>query len=282
MIKHLLAAAACAQRACSAKGAAGCGADGGLTEEGEPCISLRRRVGGVGGNLQRTPYGGPSQVVLPGIGNVRGTRFLSDGTLVMAQMDENSLIRVDPSYGSVTLVRGGLDIPNGIAIGLDGWIYVATRGQIVRVHPDTGELEIVADVPNTSFDGLTFSPDYTRLYFNEEIGQLYWVDFDSDNNPLEPVAGPILPIGFMSILDGMTADACGNIYIIEMQGKLWRISPEGEIEVVVEIPNSFLPAVNFGSGIGGFEATRVYIMDFLGKLYSADVGVPGKYEPHLP
>jgi len=33
-------------------GGCGCGADGGLTEEGEPCISLRRRVGGVAGRCE--------------------------------------------------------------------------------------------------------------------------------------------------------------------------------------------------------------------------------------
>jgi hypothetical protein len=43
-----------------------------------------------------------------------------------------------------------------------------------------------------------------------------------------------------------------------------------------------LPALNFGSGVGDWQADKLYVMDFLGKMYEVDVGVPGKWEPHLP
>lgn len=237
--------------------------------------------GAFGGNLHATPFGGPNSVVVPGTGDARGTRFLADGTLVMANIEDQSLIRVDPATGSVTTIVGSLTNPNGIAIGLDGKVYVATTGQILRIDPDTGDSEVVADMGNRSFDGLTFTVDYTRLYFNEEFGRVNWVDFDADGNPGQPVSGPNIPIGAFSILDGMTADACGNIYVVEMQGKLWRIDPNGTIELAIDLPGgAFAPAVNFGPPAGGWNPNAIYVNDFLGKIYEAEVGVPSKWEPH--
>lgn len=82
----------------------------------------------------------------------------------------------------------------------------------------------------------------------------------------------------------MTADACGNLYTVEMRGLVWRIPPDfSATEIVFEVPGfSGIPALNFGSGIGGWDADTLYVMDFLGKLYAAPLGVPGKWEPYLP
>ena len=232
------------------------------------------------GLLKRTPFGGPSELIMPGIGNVRGTRFLADGALMMARMDDNAVIRLDPN-GGLTVVAT-LDNPNGIAIGVDGMAYVASFGRVVRVDPYQSTMTVIADMPNHSFDGLTFSPDYSRLYVNEEIGNL-WVIDDPMGSPSAAVAGPTLPIGFMSILDGMTMDACGNLYAVEMGGVVWRVSPTGEVAKAMEITDAgaFVPALNFGSGVGGWDANTLYVNDFLGRIYEAEVGVPGKYEPHL-
>ena len=53
---------------------------------------------------------------------------------------------------------------------------------------------------------------------------------------------------------------------------------------VVEIGGvAVIPALNFGlPDSGGWHLDRLYVMDFMGALWEVDVGVPGKWEPHLP
>lgn len=242
-----------------------------------------RWIGTTGGHLKATPWGGPSVTVVPGTGDARGTRFLPDGSLVLAVVDTGTVIRVDPS-GSTSMVASGLTNPNGIAIGWDGKVYVATTGEILRLDAYTGDRETVASMPGHSFDGLTFTPDYRRLYFNEEIGRLNYVDFDENGVPGEATFYLDLPISPFTLLDGMTMDACGNLYAVEMGGKLWRVSPAGDVELAADFPvGAFVPAVNFPP-LGGadFDENSVYVQDFIGRMYAIPVGVPGKWEPHHP
>lgn len=234
------------------------------------------------GSLKRTPYGGPAEVMVPGLADVRGTRMLPDGRLALAAIDTAAVMLLDPVTGAAS-VLANLQNPNGIAIGLDGKVYVATTGAIRRVDPATGVVETVVDMPGNSFDGLTFSPDFTRLYFNEELGQVHWVDFDAAGQPAG-LGGPIeIPNG-ASLLDGLAMDACGNLYVIVMSGKVYRVWTDGRIEELVDIGGfAFIPALNFGyPPVGGWGNDQLYVLDFLGNVYEVDAGVPGKWEPHLP
>lgn len=235
-----------------------------------------------GGNLKSTAWGGTQTLLVPNLGDVRGTRMLADGRLALAHIDTGSILIVDPATGG-QVAHSGMVNPNGIAIGADGWVYVATTERIMRLEPDTGVQEVVAERNGKSFDGISFSPDYTRLYFNEEVGRVHWVDFDSSGVPGPMQDGPSVPIGAFSLLDGMAVDACGNLYTTEMGSTVWRIALDGTVEKVVEISGvAILPALNFGTGVGGWDAEKLYVMDFLGKMYELDVGVPGKWEPHHP
>ncbi len=235
-----------------------------------------------GGHLQSTVWGGQQTLLVPSLGDVRGTRMLADGRMALAHIQTGSILIVDPTTGS-QVAHAGMTNPNGIAIGDDGQVYVATTGRIVRLDPDTGAQEVVADVPGRSFDGLSFSPDYSRLYFNEEVGRIHWVDFDSQGVPGPVQDGPSIPIGAFSLLDGMAVDACGNLYTTEMGSTVWRVATDGSVDKVIEVSGvAILPALNFGSGVGGWEADKLYVMDFLGKMYEVDIGVQGKAEPHIP
>lgn len=244
--------------------------------------------------LMKTPYSGSAQLVVPNIssggfgGFVRGTRFLPDGDLVIADPATGELYRVD-SQGSKTTIIGGLPDPNGIAVDQDGMVYLTHGGgEVRRIDPNTGNYETVHQ-SNSSFDGITFSEDYTTLYFNEENGDIHAMSISDDGTPGTPNDFAQIDVGFGGILDGMTADLCGNIYVIEMSGVLYRITPEGQVDVAVDlgggsgggVPGVFIPAVNFGSGVGGWKRDHVYIMNFEGGVFEANVGIPGKDEPHL-
>jgi len=236
---------------------------------------------GVGtGAVKSTPYGGPTQVLLPGVDDARGTRFLPDRTLVVADMSTQAIKHIDLNTGSQQVVRQLVN-PNGVAIGADGWVYVTVTEGVVRVDPSTGDMDVLANIQGKSFDGISFSPDYTRLYFNEELGDIWYIDFDADNQPGSPTKGPNIPLSPFGILDGMTVDACGNLYAVEMNHGVWRVTPDGDVALAVDVTGfAFMSSLNFGIDAGGWDPTTLYIMDFAGKLYEAPVGVPGKWEPH--
>lgn len=244
--------------------------------------------GVVGGNLKKTPYGGGGAVVVPGMGDVRGTRFLPDGRLAMSHPEDASVWVVDVTTGSGVPVASGLDTPNGLAVDFEGRIAVATQQRIVRIDPDTGDTEVLVEMAGRSFDGIVYAPDFQRLYFNEELGRVHWIDFHPDGTwsapqgPIQVVTGPLIGFG---ILDGMAVDVCGNLYANEMDGHVWRVRvDDGAVELVANIGGaSIIPALNFGyPSQGGWTADHLYVMDFLGSLIELPVGVPGKWEPHLP
>lgn len=240
-----------------------------------------------GGGLKRTPFGGPSELLVPFAGDVRGTRYLPDGRLALNAIESGSVVLLDPVTGVQEVIASGLQNPNGMAIDLEGRIYVATTGRILRIDPATGEQFVVADLPGNSFDGITFSPDYKTLYFDEEVGQIHYVEFDANGEPGEPKVGASIPTSLIipfSILDGMSMDACGNLYVIEMNGKVWRVKTNGVVETVVDIGGAaIIPAMNFGyPPVGGWSPTALYVITFTGAVYEVEVGVPGKWEPHLP
>jgi sugar lactone lactonase YvrE len=132
------------------------------------------------GNLVRIAKTGEKQLWAPALGiNTAGMAILPDGSVVFCEVTEGAIKRVYPN-GSVVVVLGGLMYPNGIDVGVDGFIYVAENnaGRVRRVNPDTGEFSIVAqglDTPN----GVAFSDDPHVLYVGSFLGSgVYQVVLD--------------------------------------------------------------------------------------------------------
>ncbi len=118
------------------------------------------------GNLIAEDIEGDGTVVLPGLGYTAGTRYLPDGSLVVARVDRGTLVRVTEE-GSKEPFLTGLSYPNGVETDLDGFVYVAEHdaGRVRRVDPDTGEYEIIAE-GLTNPNGLRFSTDWQTLFVN--------------------------------------------------------------------------------------------------------------------
>jgi hypothetical protein len=81
-------------------------------------------------------------------------------------------------------------------------------------------------------------------------------------------------------IDGLGVDACGNIYASEyVNGTVFRISAEGDIERIADLPSGWIPNIKWGRGVGGFERDVMYIADRdEGRLFGVHVGVPGATE----
>ena len=75
---------------------------------------------------------------------------------------------------------------------------------------------------------------------------------------------------------GLAVDACDNVYAVEPQRcRVWRIDPLGAAEVVADASASFCASVEFGSGLGGWSATTLYMATY-DEVVAFDVGVPGR------
>lgn len=86
-------------------------------------------------------------------------------------------------------------------------------------------------------------------------------------------------------LDGIGVDACGFVYVTEyIVGNVWRIAPDGSaVELVVNLPASWIPNVNFGPGIGGWDEDVLYVFERdNGNMFGVHVGIPGRPMPYPP
>lgn len=119
------------------------------------------------GHLVSHTYDGDKETVLPRLGEAAGMELAPDGTLVVANVQDGSVIRVNVEDGSSETLMSGIPYPNGITIDLDGNVYVSehSRGNVKVFDIETGEATIIArDLYNPN--GMAFSPDWQTLYVN--------------------------------------------------------------------------------------------------------------------
>ncbi len=136
------------------------------------------------------------RLILPNLGQTAGMSLLPDGDLVIASVDNGSLLRVSvvdkpgAPAGSVSTILSGLEYPNGLDIDADGTIFVAEQdGQRLRsVNPDTGDFTILAtDLCNAN--GVSFGVGYERVYVGSfGCGLIYWLDREADGSWSAPSA----------------------------------------------------------------------------------------------
>ena len=143
-------------------------------------------------------------------------------------------------------------------------------------------------------------PDAAAFCVGKEIGDLcnYIVDVDTIiGASCRDVSGLDLGSGFPSAgvacvppseldpptggggLDGVQVDECGNVYVTEyVLGYVYRVSPDGEIELAAKLPATWIPNLEFGRGIGGWDDKTLYVMTigFGDEIITLDAGVRGK------
>lgn len=85
-------------------------------------------------------------------------------------------------------------------------------------------------------------------------------------------------------LDGLDVDACGNVYVTEyVTGVVYRIAEgETEAEPILELDAFWIPNLHWGSGQGGWEADRLYVMNRDDdSIFEVQIGVEGRDLPHM-
>jgi len=204
--------------------------------------------------------------------------FAPDGSLVIGDMDNLQIVKVNIENGLVSQYASGNVSGGDIAYGLDGAPYLASRifsGSIYKINPETGINEPVGDVSNL-VTGMTTMPNGNFLVsYKNSLDLIVKNDDGSDN----PTTYSMFLDGdpFMSS-DGDLTDGCFTTVQNPIQ---WNES--GIIELTEEYPDSeiligegFLDAypnptkskirISFGTTETTF--TKVFIVDTRGSLVS--------------
>ncbi len=162
------------------------------------------------GNFTKKPKTGSGSLLTPNVGETAGTRYLSNGDIVIAQVDNGELWRIKPD-GSTRTLLSGLVYPNGVEVDKDDFIYVSEldAGRIRRVNSDTGADEIIATGLSNP-NGVSFSPDYKTLYVNSfGSGTIHSITVDDAGNWSEPVL-----LG--DVFEGGSEEGCTGLEIDDL------------------------------------------------------------------
>lgn len=173
-----------------------------------------------------------------------------------------------------TPIVSDLNVPWDMVLGPDGWIwFTQASGEVYRLHPDNGTLELIYTVPDVALHGFTaglhsmaFHPDfanqpYVYLHYctsnTESVVKRFY--YDEVLNTFTSMSAHLLGInltagashnGSRMVLDdegmfiltmGDHMSGSGNVQNMALaEGKFLRFDPEGGIPADNPIPGSYV------------------------------------------
>jgi gluconolactonase len=197
---------------------------------------------------------------LPAGSTGNGIRFAADGTMYVADYTGHNVLAIDMATRQARVFShlAGAHQPNDIALAPDGTLYASdpdwksNAGQIWRIDRDGRARRLETGMGTTN--GIEVSPDGKRLYVNESVQRNVWAyDLAADGTP----SNKRLLIRFPDHgLDGMRADADGNLYIARYgAGAVAVVSPDGQLLREVKLRGAKPTNVAFG----GADGREVYV-----------------------
>ena len=232
-------------------------------------------------NLWRTALDGTQTLVLPNSGVRAGLRVMKDGRIASAQYATGAIYAIDPATGSKELMVGSLEAPTGIETADESIWFTEIWGQRVsRYHVPTDTLEVLA-LGYEKAQGISFSPDYDRLYF-AAIGEDRIYVMDTDPVTLDVISQPrVFAEGTGTSLDGLGVDICGNVYTGSWElARIERWTADGDgPEVLVNEPNAGHALGNFVWGVEefGWDPLSIYVVETgAATVRRIELGVPEK------
>jgi len=256
-------------------------------------------VGSDDNAIYKSAYGDGPSIFVPDIQFRAGMRYSSDGDLVICNNSggyeggADELTRIDPEGVRHTIISG-LSYPNGITADRNGFVYFTEQSAnaVRRVDPLSGDFSYMVDPGGIAApNGISFAADYQTLYVSGFSGEgiIYQMSIDTetgDHGDLEVFATGV----GSGTLDGIAVDACGNVYVCDYATSedgstlIYRVSSDGERVRLVIDPSDmggygfvYLPNMDWGSGIGGWDANKLYIPEgSTHRVFEVDIGVPSK------
>lgn len=218
-------------------------------------------------------------VLAQGLAQAYGTRYLADGRLLVALPNSGELIAYDPQ-GQPTVLLSGLASPNGLYPDLAGDVWITEFGgsKVLRLGADMMAQPIVSGADASAANGVVYDPQRQLLFYTNYLaGQVKRVAFDGQGEPGAPEL--VAAVGGAS-LDGLTLDACGNVYAMDQKNsRMYRVRLDGagaaigEPALLAEFASNVANA-QFGVG-DGFDDHTLYVAGNPGDVYTLVVEFPG-------
>ena len=231
-------------------------------------------------HIYKTTRGGQRQTFVANLPFRAGMRMTPAGKLIVNDNTTGTLWRIDAD-GSRHPLMTGLSYPNGMEIGKDGFVYFTdqTEAKVYRVDPESGAHTVLTtgvSEPN----GLTFDPTYRKLYIGSFCGDkqqaIHVLDVGANGQPgaLHTFATGV----GTGCHDGMGVDACGNVYVADFgNSTVYRVSPDGQtIEPLITSRGSYHANFEWGRGVGGWDARKLYVVSVGEGIKEVDLGVARK------
>jgi sugar lactone lactonase YvrE len=228
----------------------------------------RRHVGTIAAALRPRRRGGAV------IGVERGFALEEpDGTLTtLPELWADTGIRMND---------GGCDPDGRFYCGSMAYDKTPGAAALYRLDPD-GSSRVVVE-PVTISNGLEWSPDGSRAYYNDtDTHRVDVFDYDRDGGLVNRRAFAVVPDGD-GRPDGLTVDAEGGVWVaLNHSGTVCRYTPDGAVDAVVEVAPRQVTACTFG----GDRLDELFITTSrenlapgddppAGSLFRAEVGVRG-------
>ena len=197
---------------------------------------------GAGGEIRRRRVGAFAAAVRPRAGG--GAVIGADRTFVLEERDGSlrRLPEVWPS-GDARMNEGGCDPDGRFYCGSTTFEQTPGAAALYRLDPDLSVTAVLDAV--TISNGLDWSPDGTRAYYvDTPTGRVDVFDYDGELHGRRTFAevdrgNP----------DGLTVDAEGGVWVALYDGGgVFRFTPDGRLDVVVEVPARKVTACAFGGG----------------------------------
>lgn len=208
------------------------------------------------GNVALVHKDGTTEVFveLPKGSTPNGTRFHSDGSMLLADYTGHNVLRVDMKTKAVSVWahEARMNQPNDLAITRNNTIFASDpswdnkNGNLWRIDPDRKATLVEANMGTTN--GVEVSPDGRYLYVNESIQRLVW---RYDLHPDGSLTNKKQFAQFFDFgMDGMRCDRRGNLYIARYgKGTVVVLSPDGhpirEIRLKGQNPTNLVFSKNY-------------------------------------
>jgi len=200
---------------------------------------------GPDGALSRHHVGSVAAMIRPRRGG--GHVILGERGLLLADEDDlwSAVHALPEVWGddSVRMNEGGCDPLGNLYAGSMAYDQREGGAKLYRFGPE-GDPEVVLDAVTVS-NGLEWSPDNTRAYYNDTpTGTISVFDWSpesglTDRRPFATLADGGRP-------DGLTVDSEGGVWVALFGGSaVHRYSPGGELDEVIDLPTSQVTALTF-------------------------------------
>lgn len=181
---------------------------------------------GVSKFLRKASDGSETMLWSGGLRTPMGVVKATDGSWVVSNNGDGTLVRVNAQTGAITPFVSGLNRPSALAQGPDGNFYVASVGDSTIVQiTSSGQRSVYASALSQPA-GLAF----------DNAGNLF-VSTQSDNSIYKVAAGTrsvsLFARGVAYLPWGMDYDTQGNLYIANAgNGSLTALGSTGEVKVL--------------------------------------------------